>query len=299
MMGVAGQAETLAVRTKRLLAEIGVRPRRERGQSFLIDHSVAQRIAELACGNNRPQVLEIGAGLGSLTEPLAQRASRLLAIELQPEFVQALRALFANQGHVTVVQADALLVDLCAMANGEPDQWRVAANLPYYAASAILLRCLQVVPPFGRIVAMVQREVGQRLCARPGDPQYGSLSVLAAYYASSVRGSLRVPRGAFYPQPKVDSLVLDIEPRRAPLVDRRDEPLLFAVIRTAFGQRRKQLVNSLSRAIAFGPIDRPRAEQALAAAGIAANARAEELDLPGFIALTSALRGSGVNVVEV
>jgi 16S rRNA (adenine1518-N6/adenine1519-N6)-dimethyltransferase len=294
---MATDGERPATRTRRLLAELGLRPRRERGQNFLVDPTVAERTAELVCGGERARVLEIGAGLGSLTAPLADRAEAVIALELQPEFVGALRSLLADRPHVTVVEGDALKVDPSDLAAGRPDRWCVAGNLPYYAASAILLRLLEVQPPFRQIFVMVQREVGERLAAQPGDEQYGSLSVVAAYYAQSIATAIRVPRGAFYPQPKVESVVLALEPRREPPAGVRDEALLFEVIRAGFGQRRKQLTNTLARAERLGPIDRALADAALLAAGIAPKARAENVGLEGFIALSNALSESGVRVL--
>jgi 16S rRNA (adenine1518-N6/adenine1519-N6)-dimethyltransferase len=294
---MGSEGESLAGRTRRLLAELGLRPRKERGQSFLIDPSIAERTVDAICEGGTPKVLEIGAGLGALTEPLAERAQAVVAIELQPGFVQALAAVFVDRPQVCVVEADALKTDLTGLVDGSPSEWRVGANLPYYAASAILLRLLEGKPPFQRIVVMVQREVGERLTARPGHEQYGSLSVLTAYYIASAKVALRVPRGAFYPQPKVDSVVLALEPRRDARRGLADEGLLFEVIRAGFGQRRKQLANTLARATCFGPVDRGTADAALAAAGIPPRARAEELGLETFIALSNALAESGVRVL--
>ncbi|MBM3499044.1 MAG: ribosomal RNA small subunit methyltransferase A [Armatimonadetes bacterium] len=291
MAGIASDGESLAVRTRRLLAELGRRPRRERGQNFLIDPTLAERVAGLACGDEAPQVLEIGAGLGALTECLAVRAARVVALELEAAFVEALHDVLAGSPHVRIVAGDALKVDLAGLVDGPPDAWRVAANLPYYAASAILVRLLEARPPFERLVVMVQKEVGDRLTARPGDEQYGSLSVFAAYQTEDLAVALRVPRGAFYPQPKVDSVVLSLRPRRAPRAGVLDEGLLLAVIRAGFGQRRKQLANTL---VGLGSLDRTSAAAALAEAGIPPPARAEELDLEAFIALSNALSRSGV-----
>jgi len=289
--------ERLAERTRRLLRELGVRPRRERGQNFLIDPAVARRTAEIVCDGVRPRVLELGAGLGALTEQLAERSQAVIALELQPQFAAALQALFAGRPDVKTVEADALKVGFADLLDGPPNEWRVAGNLPYYAASAILLRLLETRPPFERLVAMVQREVGERLLARPGDAQYGSLSVLAAYRLGSARVALRVPRGAFYPQPKVDSVLLVLEPRQGPASGVVDEALLFAVIRAGFGQRRKQLVGTLTKATGLGPLDRGTAIAALGEAGFGRRARPEELDLGAFVALSNGLARSGVSVI--
>ncbi|MBM3498720.1 MAG: ribosomal RNA small subunit methyltransferase A, partial [Armatimonadetes bacterium] len=241
---MAADGERLAVRTQRLLAELGLKPRRERGQNFLIDPTVAESVAAVVCGEARPQVLEIGAGLGALTGALAARASAVVALELQPQFVGALSQLLAGTPCVRVIAGDALKADWGALVGGSPAEWHFAGNLPYYAASAIIVRALEAQPGFARLVVMVQKEVGDRLTARPGDEQYGSLSVFTAYHVTEARVELRVPRGAFYPQPKVDSVVLSLTPRGAARGDVLDEALLFATIRAGFGQRRKQFANT-------------------------------------------------------
>jgi len=292
---MAGVDETLAQRTRRLLAELDLRPKRSRGQNFLVDPSIAERIAALVCGDDRPRVLEIGAGLGGLTEPLARRCSQLVALEIEESFAPALHPILADHGHVQIVVTDALTADLADLCDGRASEWRVAGNLPYYAASAILLRVLGRWPGFERIVVMVQREVGERLRASPGDSAYGSLSVFARYHIGEARVVARVPRGAFCPQPQVDSTVLLLQPRRERPAEEGLEPLLFAVIRAGFGQRRKKLSNALA-AGAIPGLDRAAVPGFLARAGLAERVRAEELALEDFIGLARVLAESGVTI---
>jgi len=289
--------ETLASRTHRLLAESGRRPRRSRGQSFLVDPKVADRIVEIVVGHDRPKVLEIGAGLGALTDGLARRSSQVVALELEEAFASALERLYAGQSTVSVVCGDALGTDMAWLCGGDAATWRVAGNLPYYAASAILLRVLAVWPPFERVVLTVQREVGERLIATPGTHDYGSLSVLVAYYCERVRAVARVPRGAFYPQPKVDSTVLLLQPRRERPQGVKCEALLFAAIRAGFGHRRKQIANALVGASTLGPVDREAVREALAVMEVGEKARAQELALGDFIGLSNALWEGGVRPV--
>jgi 16S rRNA (adenine1518-N6/adenine1519-N6)-dimethyltransferase len=189
---------------------------------------------------------------------------------------------------------DALEADYHALTEGAPPDWRVAGNLPYRSASAILLRLLMVKPPFFRLVVMVQREVGERLTARPGDEQYGSLSVITAYHVASAATVLRVPRGAFFPQPKVDSVVLSLQPRPTPWPEVLDESVLSAAIRAGFGQRRKQLANALAGGSGSAAVTGGIAAAALAQVGLPPRVRAEELDVHQFIALSNALVGQGV-----
>jgi 16S rRNA (adenine1518-N6/adenine1519-N6)-dimethyltransferase len=290
---MAGVDENLARRTRRLLAELGRHPKRSRGQSFLIDPSIAERIAALVCGGDRPRVLEIGAGLGGLTEALARRCDRLAAVEIDEAFAPALRSLFADQRQVRVIVADALTADLSALCDGEVSTWRLAGNLPYNAATAILLHALDRWPGFERIVITVQREVGDRLLASPGHGAYGSLSVLARYHVEEARVIARVPRGVFYPQPKVDSVVLLLQPRRVRPAEESLEPLLFALIRAGFGQRRKKLSNALAAGGLSG-LRRGAMTGLLGRAGLAERVRAEELALDDFIRLARVLAESGV-----
>jgi 16S rRNA (adenine1518-N6/adenine1519-N6)-dimethyltransferase len=284
--------ETLARRTRRLLAEMGHRPRKALGQSFLIDPSVAQRIADIVCEGQRPRVLEIGAGLGALTEPLAACSSALVSVEIDPALASAVESLLADQPHVRVLVDDILHADLGALCEGDPSAWRVAGNLPYASATAIVLRLLEQRPPFERVAVMVQREVGERLMAAPGRSDYGSLAVALGYHCESVKPVLRVPRGAFQPQPRVDSTVLALKPRRNPLVTLDVEACLFPLVRAGFEQRRKKLANALANRLEG--LDRGSAEALLQAASIRLEARAQELSLRDFLRLAEVAADVGV-----
>lgn len=294
---MAGGSEPLAKRTRRLLAELDRKPRRSRGQNFLVDPTLAARIVGFVTDEDRPRVLEIGAGLGALTDPLSLRATEVVALELDETLAAGLGKLTEDRANVHVVCADALRVDFARLLGDDFPRWRVVGNLPYYAATAIVLRLLGLWPPFDRIVTTVQREVGERLLARPGDSNYGSLTVLTAYYVDDARIVSRVPRGAFYPQPKVDSAVVLLTPRRRRPADILSEELLFAAIRAGFAHRRKQLVNSLSTAAQITGIDRDAARGALARAGVGERARAQELGLDEFVRVSNALWESGVRPV--
>ncbi len=289
--------ETLAGRTHRLLVESGRRPRRSRGQSFLVDPKVADRIVGIVSGHDRPKVLEIGAGLGALTDGLVRCSSQVVALELEEAFASALERLYAGHSTVSVVCGDALQADMARLCGSDTATWRVAGNLPYYAASAILLRVLAVSPPFDRAVLTVQREVGERLIAVPGKRDYGSLTVLVSYYCERVKAVARVSRGAFYPQPKVDSTVLLLQPRRERPKGVKCEALLFAAIRAGFGHRRKQIANALVGAGTLGPVDCEAVREALVATGVGEKARAQELALDDFIGLSNALWEDGVRPV--
>lgn len=239
-------------------------------------------------------MLEIGSGLGGLTEALAELGDEIVAVEIDKGLVAALREVVGGRRNVKLVEADALAADLADLCGNEPGEWALAGNLPYNAATAIIMRALELRPPLQRIVCMVQREVGQRLLAEPGSEAYGSLSVAAAYHTESRAVAFRVPRGAFHPQPNVDSSVIAMRPRQAPRADVLDEALLLAIIRAGFGKRRKMLANALSSAPEWLDVSREPAAEALRACGLNEKARAEELGLEEFIALANELAKSGV-----
>lgn len=253
------------------------RPRRRLGQSFLVDARVAARIVAAAAPDGR-EVVEIGAGLGALSDLLGERARRLILVEVDPALADDLRTRFASRTNVSVIEADALSVDFDALIGGDA-RALVVANLPYSVGSQILLRLLEERRRFDRLVLMLQREVVERLTASPGTKAYGALSVWTAL-AGEARLLFRVPAGAFRPRPKVESAVVDVRLAREPRVALDDEHRLRAVVRAAFGQRRKTLRNALA------PLASP---DDLAGAGIDPSRRGETLTLEEFARLANAL----------
>jgi 16S rRNA (adenine1518-N6/adenine1519-N6)-dimethyltransferase len=233
---------------RRLLDEHGLRPDRALGQHFVADPNTVRRIVRVAGVEPGTPVVEIGAGLGSLTVALAEAGARVVPVE--------------------VVEADAFHLDWMALLGPEEDWWLVA-NLPYNVATPLVLLVLDQVTRVRHLTVMVQREVGERMAAAPGDPAYGAVSVRIAYWA---RASLvgRVPATVFVPRPRVDSVLVRIERRQAPAVDPGTVGYdrLVRVVRAGFGQRRKMLRRSLA-----GVVD----HAAFAGTGISPEARAEEL----------------------
>jgi 16S rRNA (adenine1518-N6/adenine1519-N6)-dimethyltransferase len=250
---------------RRLLDAYGLAPSRARGQNFVVDPNTVRRIARLAEVGAGDRVVEIGAGLGSLTLALAETGAVVTAIEVDSGLLPALRSVVEPAG-VTVVEGDALRLDWSSVLDGAP--WVLVANLPYNVATPLVADILDGVPAISRMLVMVQREVGERLAARPGDDAYGAVSVKVAYWATAkVVG--RVPATVFHPVPKVESALVRIDRRPAPAVGAGvDREWLFRLVRAGFGQRRKMLRRSLSGLV--GP-------EAFAAAGIRPEARAEEL----------------------
>ncbi len=261
-----------------------VRPKKRFGQHFLISPTVLDGILRMAELTSDDMVLEIGAGTGTLTEALASRVRRLLAIELDRELIMPLRRRFARQPQVEIIHADALQFDFAPL--DEPV--KVVANLPYSTAVPILMRLLRAASSLRLAVVMLQREVAERLCAMPGTKAYGGLTVIAQWYAVVEKG-FNVPPSAFSPPPKVISTVVKLTPRPQPPVPVDDEDWLFRVIRGGFGQRRKTLVNALGAAFPR-QVEPHVLRQILAKVGIDARRRGETLTLVEYARLADALR---------
>jgi len=265
------------------LAAAGLRPHRRWGQNFLCDPAVARRIVALADPGPDALVLEIGPGLGALTDELAARAERLYLVEVDRGLAARLAERYADNPRVRLLVGDALELPLEALI-AEPGPVTVVANLPYNVASPILFRLLALRHRFPRAVVMLQREMADRLTARPGTPAYGAASVLLQAFAD-VRIAFGVSRRSFHPRPDVDSAVVDVRFAAVPRVDVGDPDRFRATVRAAFGKRRKMLRNALAdprRSAA-------EIEAACAAAGVDPRARAETLDLAAFARLARAL----------
>jgi 16S rRNA (adenine1518-N6/adenine1519-N6)-dimethyltransferase len=250
-----------------LLAAHGLRPRKALGQHFVVDPNTVRRITRLAGVGPGDRVVEIGAGLGSLTLALAETGASVTAIEVDPRLVPVLRTVVEPVG-ATVVEGDALRLDWRGLLGEGP--WVLVANLPYNVATPLVADLLDEVPAIRRMLVMVQREVGERLAARAGDEAYGAVSVKVAYWATAkVVG--RVPPTVFHPVPNVESALVRIERRDRPAVGPEvDREWLFRLVSAGFGQRRKMLRRSLA-ALVPG--------EAFAAAGVRPEARAEELSV--------------------
>jgi 16S rRNA (adenine1518-N6/adenine1519-N6)-dimethyltransferase len=252
------------------------------GQHFLRDAGVARAIVELLAPTPDDLVIEVGAGAGALTETLARRAGRLVALEIDRGLVERLRTRFPA---VEVIEADARTWPYARVERPPGGRVLVAGNLPYSAGTRILLALVRARTAIDAMALMLQREVAERVAAVPGSKVYGSLSVLTQLYCD-VRLALRVPPGAFRPPPQVESAVLHLTPLRAPRVPVADERRFETVVRAAFAQRRKMLANSLGPALGI-PVE--QAKGAARAAGIDPTQRAETLTIEQFAALAAAL----------
>jgi len=268
----------------KLLADNGVTPSRALGQNFVTDPNTVRRIARLAEVGPGQRVLEIGAGLGSLTLALAETGATVLAVERDRRLVPLLRSVLAERAPsagVEVVEGDAMALDWGALLGPEPG-WVMVANLPYNVATPLVADLLDQVPAIERMVFMVQAEVGQRLVASVGSEYYGAVSVKVAYWAEArVLGS--VPASVFVPRPKVGSALVGLRRRRQPAVSPAtvSPEQLFALVRAGFGQRRKMLRRALA-----GTAVTPEAFQR---AGISEEARAEQLSVTDWGRLAAAV----------
>jgi 16S rRNA (adenine1518-N6/adenine1519-N6)-dimethyltransferase len=246
-----------------------------------VEPRLARRIVDLAEVGPGVRVLEIGAGLGSLTVELARAGADVLAVEVDRTLLPALAEAVASFATVRVQILDAANADWSIVLGG-PGPWRVVANLPYNVAVPVVMRILEGEPRVDRMLVMVQREVGERLAAGPGDPQYGGVSVRVAYRAEA-RVIRRVPPTVFWPRPNVASVLVSLVRRPPP--EGADPAVLWRVIEIAFAQRRKTMRNAALR-LGLDPL---LAIRVLESCGIAPGARPEELGLESFVRVAGAL----------
>ena len=269
-------------RVRELLAGHQLRPSKALGQHYLADPNTARKVARLGGAGPGETVLEVGPGLGSLTLALRQAGAEVVAVEADPRLLPALAEVLGDDPGVRVELADALRVDLAALA---PGARRLVANLPYGVAAALVLKVLAEAPAITELVVMVQREVGERLAAAPGTAAYGAPSAKLAAQASA-RILAPVSRRVFVPEPHVDSVLLGVTRRPHPALAGLDPAELGRVVDAAFGQRRKTLRNAL-RGLGLDPA----AVEALGrAAGVDLGQRAEQLDVAAFAALAQQVK---------
>lgn len=267
---------------KDLLDGAGLRAKRALGQNFVVDPNTVRKIARLSGAGPGVRVVEVGAGLGSLTIALAETGAEVVAIEVDADLVPLLEANVADLPNVRVVHADAMTLSWDDLLGPGEATWMLVANLPYNVATPLVADILDSVPQVARMLVMVQREVAERFVARPSTPAYGAVSVKTAWWADA-RIVGQVPASVFLPRPKVESSLVEIVRHQVPDAS-IDAEALFSLVRQGFSKRRKMLRGSLA-----GRVD----DAQFAAAGIAPTARAEELDVAAWVRLaraTGALR---------
>ena len=262
----------------RLLERHGLAPRRAFGQNFVVDPNTVRRIATLSGVGPGDHVLEIGAGLGSLTLALAETGATVVAVEIDNGMVVALREVVGHLPNVEVLHADAAALDWNSLAQRSL-HWHVVANLPYNIATPLVADLLDTAPAVEHLLVMVQREVADRFVAGVGADAYGAVSVKIAYWATArIVGD--VPPSVFIPRPKVTSALVDIRRRPEPAIADIDPQALVTLVRKGFAQRRKMLRRALAGVATVDDFD---------AAGIAPESRAEELDVQAWGRLANAI----------
>jgi len=265
------------IQTRNLLSGYGLRPNKSLGQNFLVDESALQRVVEAADIQPGEEVLEIGAGLGGLTRLLAVKARRVVAVELDGRLIPPLKEVLATFSNVQVVEGDILGLDPLDLMKetdtGQVSTYLVVANIPYYITSALMRHLLEADQPPQRLVLTVQREVAERMCAKPGEMSLLSLSV-QVYGKPEV--IMRINASAFYPPPKVDSAVVRVDLYHNPVIPGFLLNNFFRLAKAGFHQKRKTLRNALAGGMHWSP---QQAEAVLSAAGIDWNRRAQTLYL--------------------
>lgn len=250
------------------------------GQNFIINPAICPKIAEMGNAKKGFGVIEIGTGVGVLTNELAKRADKVVAVEIDTRLIPILEETLSEYDNVTVINADVMKTDLKAVIEEHFNGLDVAvcANLPYYITSPIIMYLLESRLPIKSVTVMVQKEAGVRLCAKPGSRECGAVTAAVHYYAEP-KLLFNVSRGSFMPAPNVDSCVIRLDIRETPPVSVSDEKYFFRLVRGAFSQRRKNLANSLSSSMAIPKSD---VINAIRAAGLSENIRPEQLTLQQF-----------------
>ncbi len=258
------------------------------GQNFLINPAICPKMAQQGIDSSDWGVLEIGAGVGVLTQELARRASKVAVVEIDERLLPVLEESLAEHQNVSIVLGDVMKVDLPALLKEQFGDRPVCvcANLPYYITSPILMMLLEQRLPLKAITVMVQKEAAARLCAQPGSRECGAVTFAVRYY-STPRQLFPVSRGSFFPAPKVDSAVIRLDVHPNPDHGVGDEKLLFSMVRAGFGQRRKTLANPLSAAL---HLPKEKVQQALEQAELPLTVRAEAVPFDGWIKLANALK---------
>ena len=272
---------------KDLLVRHGFRFSKAKGQNFLTQAWVPQRIAEEAGVEEDCGVLEIGPGMGPLTQQLCRRAGKVVAVEVDQKLKPVLAETMEPYDNLEIIFGDVLKQDVAALvqekfAGLHP---KACANLPYYITSDILAALLEA-KCFESVTVMVQKEVAQRICAKPGTEAYGAFTVFCQYYAEPTI-LFDVPPNCFIPQPKVTSAVLHLPVRKEPVCEIKDEKLFFRVVRASFAQRRKTLVNGLKSS--FGSLSKEQLLDCITGCGFAPTVRGETLSIPEFAKLADAI----------
>lgn len=278
-------------RTKEILDKYGFSFKKSLGQNFLIDTNILRNIVEYGEVSEKTAAIEIGPGIGALTEQIAKKAGKVFAFEIDQRLLPILEDTLSPYDNVTVIHKDILKADVTELIGEELkayEEVRVIANLPYYVTTPIIMKLLQEGLPLKSITVMLQKEVAERMAAKPGTKEYGSLSIAVQYFTQAETVMI-VPKTVFVPQPNVDSAVIRLVVREEPPVRVKDEDFFFEVVRASFGQRRKTILNNLQSNLPDGKSKKQGIEAALANTSIDPKRRGETLSIEEFGVLSDEL----------
>ncbi len=272
---------------KRIMESSGFSFSKALGQNFIVNPSVCPRMAEMCGADKECGVLEVGPGIGVLTNELCKVAKKVVAVELDKRLPEILAKTLHDHGNVKIISGDIMELDLHKLIQEEFEGMEVVvcANLPYYITSPVIMKLLEEKLPIKALTVMVQKEAADRLCAQLGTRECGAVTAAVRYY-SEPQFLFKVSAGSFMPAPKVDSAVIRLDVRKNPSVELYDEKLFFKVIKASFAQRRKTVVNSISSSLG---IDKGTVTAVMEQAKLNPLSRAEQLKLEDFAALTNAL----------
>ena len=282
--------------TKAVLERHGFTFKKSFGQNFLTDTNILQKIVDTAEIDKNVNVIEIGPGIGALTEFLAENAAEVMAFEIDERLVPILEDTLRDHDNIKVINEDVLKADLQTRVKEFKNPnlpIKVVANLPYYITTPILMHLIESKIPFAEFVVMMQKEVADRISAEPNTKAYGSLSIAVQYYMTA-KVAFVVPRTVFVPAPNVDSAILKMTRREQPLVEVKDEDFFFRVSKISFVHRRKTLWNNLTSHFGKSEEVKTKLEQALGNANINPSIRGEALSIPDFARLSDALSEAGL-----
>jgi 16S rRNA (adenine1518-N6/adenine1519-N6)-dimethyltransferase len=279
------------LRTKEILKKYGFSFKKSLGQNFLVDSNILRKITDLAEITKETGVIEIGPGIGALTEHLARASKKVVAFEIDQRLLPILEDTLSPYDNVQIIHQDILKADVQHVIETEfkeVNDIMVVANLPYYVTTPILLKLLTEQLPLKGIVVMLQKEVADRISARPGTKEYGSLSIAIQYYTQAETVMI-VPKTVFTPQPNVDSAVIRLLKREKPVVEVKNEDFFFRVTRASFAQRRKTIINNLTSQLPDGKENKQDIITALEKVNIDPSRRGETLSIQEFALLSNEL----------
>ena len=281
------------IKTREILDKYGFSFKKSLGQNFLIDTNILRNIVHHSGVHSESGAIEIGPGIGALTEQLAKNCKKVVAFEIDQRLLPILKDTLSAYDNIQVIHEDILKADVTKVIEeeftGQVDDLHIVANLPYYVTTPIIMKLLEERLPLESITVMLQKEVADRMAAAPGTKEYGSLSIAVQYYTTAAVAMI-VPKTVFVPQPNVDSAVIHLKVRDKPAVEVEDEGFFFEITRASFAQRRKTILNNLISQLPDGKARKELILQGLEAAGIDPIRRGETLSLQEFADLSNALK---------